>query len=250
MCLEQVTLDQLTLFTLIIPQVHFNCSSASSIFLTPFSTFLVPSLDPPLPCSSSYNFPVVQKNLQVYILSFSEPKPSHTPQNNSSDHFLWLHLRPPSNAFILTPDERFQTGQQLLFYITSHSFLHFSHFSPSHSLCRSGSRALPFSIWWESCFIYTLLFFIFLFLYLHLPSNLQHFPLNLYFRSCISVGNNAMMASIKHTQFSDFMVLFKIYASYSLFFTGHQILDLSLSLTDCPHFIHWAPDSYYLIICL
>lgn len=87
-CLEQVTLDQLTLFTLIIPQVHFSYSSASSMFLSPFSTFLVPSLDPPLPCSSSYNFPVVQKNLQVYILSCSEPKPSHKPQNNSSDHFL------------------------------------------------------------------------------------------------------------------------------------------------------------------
>lgn len=164
------------------------------MFLSPFSfTWPTPSLFLFLQMSCCTE--------EVYILSCSKPKPSPTPQNYSSDFFpgsgcIW--------CFYLNTRWK-QLSNRLLFYISSHSSLHLSHFSPSHSLSRSGSRALPFSTWWESCFIYTFLFFfhLSLHLYLHLPDNVQHFPLNSYFRSCISVGHNAVMASIKYTQFSD-----------------------------------------------
>lgn len=46
MCHEQLTPDQVTLLTLIIPQVHFNYSSASSMFLFPLFTCIAPSPDP------------------------------------------------------------------------------------------------------------------------------------------------------------------------------------------------------------
>lgn len=147
-----MTLDQLTLLTLIIPQVHFNYSSASCMFLSPFSfTWPTPSLFLFLQMSCCTE--------EVYILSCSKPKPSPTPQNYSSDFFFSLAGTLGSGCiwcFYLNPRWK-QLSNRLLFYISSHSSLHLSRFSPSHSLSRSGSRALPFSTWWESCFIYTFL---------------------------------------------------------------------------------------------
>ncbi len=175
MCHEQLTPDQVTLLTLIIPQVHFNYSSASSMFLFPFSTCIAPSPDP-LPL---YLFvPLVQKTFQVVLLwtqTFTcTLKLFFQSFSLTVTDTAMMHLRSPPSSFLFAPNEHgYQKNQQLLFYIyiyiSSHMFLHFSHLSPFRSLCRSGSRALPFSTWWESCFIYTLLFsFIFLFLYLHL----------------------------------------------------------------------------------
>jgi len=208
------------------------------MFLSPFSfTWPTPSL-----------FLFLQMSCctteEVYTLSYSKPKPSPTPQIVFFGWYtrLWLHLMLLSE----TPDENcYQTGYSFIYRLT----VHFSHFFPSHSLSRSGSRALPFSTWWESCLIYTFLFFFHLplHLYLHLPDNVQHFPLNSYFRSCISVGHNAVMASLKCSQFSGTLwFYFKQMLLFSLFITDQQILDRSLSLTDCPHLIHWAPDSYDL----
>ncbi len=180
MCHEQLTPDQVTLLTLIIPQVHFNYSSASSMFLFPFSTCIAPSPDP-LPlflflqissCAEDISSCLaLNPNLHMHpkiilpVIFFDWYRHSYDAFEISSQLFSlcpkWTWLSKKNNSYFLYI--------YIYIYISSHMFLHFSHLSPFHSLCRSGSRALPFSTWWESCFIYTLLFsFIFLFLYLHL----------------------------------------------------------------------------------
>lgn len=117
-----MTLDQLTLLTLIIPQVHFNYSSASCMFLSPFSfTWPTPSLFLFLQMSCCTE--------EVYILSCSKPKPSPTPQNYSSDCFLWLvhSALAASDAFIWTPDENsYQTGYFFIYRLTVLSICHAS----------------------------------------------------------------------------------------------------------------------------
>ncbi len=173
MCHEQLTPDQVTLLTLIIPQVHFNYSSASSMFLFPSSTCIAPSPDP-LPLFLFLQISLVQKNFQVVLLwtqTFTCTLKWFFQSFSLTDTHSFAAFEISSQLFCLCPKWTWLSNKPTatFIYISSHRFLHFSHLSPFHSLCRSGSRALPFSTWWESCFIYTLLFsFIFLFLYLHL----------------------------------------------------------------------------------
>lgn len=78
-----------------------------------------------------------------------------------------------------------QVGIFLYIVLQFHPFL--SLLSLSSSLSRNGSRALPFSTWWESCFIYTILVFF---------QHLHSFPRKSYLKFYIFVGHNEMMVSI------------------------------------------------------